>query len=72
MEYDKNYYEERRKEFQQDALRLKLRHSDKVYQLSVELDQDIRNLNQKIEELGIKEKQSLKNEPKPEPEPEKK
>jgi hypothetical protein len=43
--------EDKKQELQQDALRLKIRHSDKVFQLAVELEQDIQIINQKIKAL---------------------
>ena len=46
---------ERILELQQDILRMKLRHSDKVFQLCAELDQDIRVVNEKIKGLQPKE-----------------
>ena len=32
----------------QDALKLKLRHSDKAFQLAFELEQDIKAINEKL------------------------
>lgn len=49
-------YEERKKELTQDALRLKIKHSDRVYQLAIELDQDIQIINGKIAKINEEEK----------------
>ena len=43
---------QRLQELQQDILRLKLRYSDKVFQLSAELDQDIKVINDRIKEVN--------------------
>ena len=47
-------------ELQQDILRLKLRFSDKVFQLSADLDQDIRVINERIKSLQPKEVNTVK------------
>jgi hypothetical protein len=58
--YDKNYYDEQRKELQQEALKIKLRHSDKSFQLAIELDQDIQAINGKMAKINAKEQESIK------------
>jgi hypothetical protein len=57
--YDKNYYDEQRKELQQEALKIKLRHSDKSFQLAIELDQDIQAINKKMQVINEKEQFSV-------------
>ncbi len=53
-------YEQEKKELQQEALKIKLRHSDKVFQLSIELDQDIEAINRKMAVINAKEEESKK------------
>ena len=57
-------FEDRKRELHQEALKVKLRHSDKVFQLSAELDQDILEINKKLKELEELEKKdgNVKNE----------
>jgi len=51
---------ERLVELQQDVLRLKLRYSDKVFQLSAELDQDIKVVAERIKTLQPEVKEEVK------------
>ena len=53
-------FEDRKRELHQEALKVKLRHSDKVFQLSAELDQDILEINKKLKELEELEKKDGK------------
>ena len=57
---------QRLEELQQDVLRLKLRFSDKVFQLSVDLDQDIKVVNERVKSLQLKKKVEAKEEVKEE------
>lgn len=53
-----NYYINRKNELQQEATKLKIRHSDKVYNLSAELQQDLSELIKKLQALEAQEKDS--------------
>lgn len=53
-----NYYINRKNELQQEATKLKIRHSDKVYNLSAELQQDLSELIKKLQVLEAQEKDS--------------
>jgi hypothetical protein len=64
--YNEQYFLGRKQELQQEALKVKLRHSDKVFQLAIELDQDIQTINAKMNKLTEEEKVSKeKDEPNP-------
>jgi hypothetical protein len=58
--YNENYYGERMKELQSDAVTIKLRLADKVFNLTQEAALDIQGINAKIQQLESKEKESKK------------
>ena len=49
-----NYYQERILELQNDAIKIKMRHSDKVFVLCLELSKDLEDINRKIEDIRAK------------------